>query len=202
MHLYSLTKYRSGSVPELFSIAWPMILSSAAGCLMIFGDRLVLAHYSQEAFNANVGTIPWYWTFLFTFLHIISIAEVFVGQFNGAREYHKIGPVVWQMVWASSALWVILIPIAIWGVSPMLAKNLETFGIPYLRISLLFLPVNCMAFGAMMSFFVGRGKTKIVPCITLITNVLNLLLDIWFVFGWGFIPEMGIKGAAWATGIS
>ena len=201
-HFHSLTKYRSGSIAELCSIAWPMILSSAAGCLMIFGDRLVLAHYSQEAFNANIGTMPWYWAFLLTFLSIISIAEVFVGQFNGAREYNKIGSVVWQMVWASFSLWLVMLPIIVWGVPLMLAKNLEALGIPYLRITFLFLPVNCAAFGAMMSSFGGRGKTKIVPCITLLTNVLNILLDIWFVFGWGFIPEMGIKGAAWATGVS
>ena len=201
-HFHSLTKYRSGSIAELCSIAWPMIVSSATGCLMIFGDRLVLAHYSQDAFNANIGAISWYWAFLYTFLNIISIAEVFVGQFNGAKEYHKIGSVVWQMVWASCSLWVLMIPIAIWGVPLMLAKNLEVLGNPYLQITFLFLPVNCAAFGAMQAFFVGLGKTKIVSCVTLLSNVLNILLDIWFVFGWGFVPEMGIKGAAWATGIS
>ncbi len=197
-----LTKHPAGSIRELWTIAWPMILSSASGCLMLFGDRLVLSFYSQDAFNANIGTMPWYWAILCSFLNIIMITQVFVGQFNGEKDFLRIGPVVWQMIWLSFGLWIFLVPFSIWGTPYLLAKNLEFLGAPYLRIMLLFLPINCAACGALASFFTGRGNTKIVFWITLFANILNILLDIWFVFGGWFIPQLGICGAAWATGLS
>ncbi|OHE73151.1 MAG: hypothetical protein A2007_06385 [Verrucomicrobia bacterium GWC2_42_7] len=198
----SLTKHPAGSVRELWTVAWPMILSSASGCLMLFGDRLVLSFYSQEAFNANVGAMPWYWAFIFAFQKIIGIAQVFVGQFNGEKNFRQIGSVVWQMIWLSLALWIFFIPFAPLGTPYLLAKNLEVLGVPYLQILFLFLPIQYASYGALASFFTGCGKTKVVFLVTLFANALNILLDIWFVFGGWFIPSMGIRGAAWATGLS
>jgi MATE family multidrug resistance protein len=57
-------------------------------------------------------------------------------------------------------------------------------------------------YGAIGSFFIGRGETKFIPLVLIFTNTMNLLLDLWFVFGgWG-LPALGIKGAALATGVS
>ncbi|MDR1665718.1 MAG: MATE family efflux transporter, partial [Puniceicoccales bacterium] len=198
----SLTPHSPGSFRELWFVSWPAILSAASGCLMAFGDRLVLSFYSQEAFNAHVGATSWYWAFNFTFTNLVSIAQVFVGQFNGEKNLGRIGPVVWQMIWASFGLWLLIVPFALWGVPHLLAPNLAQWGDPYLQILLLFLPINCAAYGALAAFFTGRGETKIVSHITILSNILNVLLDVWFVFGgWG-IPAGGIRGAAWATGLA
>jgi Na+-driven multidrug efflux pump len=65
----NLTKCPAGSIRELWAIAWPMILSSASAsaCLMVFGDRLVLSFYSQDAFDASVSSMSWYWALRFVF---------------------------------------------------------------------------------------------------------------------------------------
>lgn len=198
----SLTRYAKGSLGELLTIAWPLILASATNMLMMLGDRVVLSRFSQEAFNANVGATPWIWTFFIAFLNIVMIAEVFVGRFNGAREYEKIGSVVWQMVWFSLATFIPLIPIALNLVPHLLAENIRAQGAPYLTISLLFLPIGLIASGPFAAFFTGRGKTKTVSIVVLISNIVNIIADIILVFGWGPIPSMGIVGAAWGTGIA
>ena len=45
--------------------------------------------------------------FIYGGIGIASIAEVFVGQFNGAKEYLKVASLVWQMIWFSLATSVI-----------------------------------------------------------------------------------------------
>lgn len=197
-----LTKYASGSMGELMTIAWPLILSCAANSLMLLGDRFVLSHYSAAAFNASVGGLPWYWTLNVSISCIILICGVLVGRCNGAGDHKSIGGIVWQMIWLSLSLFLLTVPMAIWVVPRLLAPALRELGVPYLRILLIFLPVNFIAFGAMSSFFTGRGETKLVSLIVLISTAVNVGFDILLIFGYGIFPELGIAGAAWATVLS
>ncbi len=48
----------------------------------------------------------------------------------------------------------------------------------------------------------ATGDTKLPAIIMLIAAIVNVALDPLFIFGWGPVPAMGIKGAAWATVIS
>ncbi|MDR2200697.1 MAG: MATE family efflux transporter [Puniceicoccales bacterium] len=202
MNKVNLTKYSSGGIGELLSIAWPMILTSAVSSLMVMVDRMILSRYSVEAFNACFGAIQWCWALYFTPLEFTFIAEVFVGQYNGARRFREIGPLIWQMIWLCLALFALFIPIALWGPPLLLADNIAQLGIPYMRIILLFIPIAVIGYGALVAFFVGRGETKIVSVATIISGILNAILDCILIFGWGGIPEYGIVGAAVATVIS
>ena len=49
---------------------------------------------------------------------------------------------------------------------------------------------------------VASGSPKSASAMTVAGMLLNIILDPIFIFGWGFIPAMGIKGAALATVIS
>ena len=107
----TLTRYAPGSVGEIWTLSWPMILSAAASKLLLFGDRVVLSYYSADAFNVNVASTPWCWAFVFVFISYTGVAEVFVGRYNGSRQHWRIGPVVWQMVFFSFALYAVVLPI-------------------------------------------------------------------------------------------
>ena len=197
----SLTRHPQGSLQELWAISWPMMLSALAGHLMIITDRLLLSRYSQEAFVAATASQSWYWTFSLSLMALISITEVFVGGYNGSNQHSEIRKVVWQMLWASFLSWILLIPLT-FATPLLLANNIQSLGGPYLQILFLFMPFYLAGFGAIGSFFVGRGKTRIIPIVLVTTNLLNIFLDLWFIFGWWFVPSMGIAGAAYATGIS
>ncbi|MDR3316762.1 MAG: polysaccharide biosynthesis C-terminal domain-containing protein [Puniceicoccales bacterium] len=197
-----LTKHAHGSVRELWTIAWPLVLSAAANMFMLLGDRIVLSRYSTEAFNANVGALPWVWTAYFPLFSIVFIANVFVGRHNGAGDFKKIGPTVWQMLWFSLALLVPLLPLSYFLAPHLLAHDLRGLGVPYLRILLPSVPISLASFGALAAFFTGRGETRLVSAVSLFCNVLNFALDTLLVFGIGPFPEMGICGAAWGTVIA
>ncbi len=197
----SLTPYKSGSFLELWTVSWPLMLASFSGNLMVFLDRLIVSHYSSEAFVACTAAQPWYWTIECTLMSVIIITEVFIGRYNGAGDYKKIGPLIWQMLVCAFACEIILIPVIL-SVHYLLADNIEALAKPYLQILLVGCPFELAGFGVIGSFFVGRGETKCMPVISLISNMINILLDVWFVFGGCGIPSMGIYGAALATVIA
>ena len=52
-------------------------------------------------------------------------------------------------------------------------------------------------------FFIGQGKTRLVSILGLSSGILGSLLDYPFIFGVsGWLPPLGMQGAAWAIGCS
>ena len=52
------------------------------------------------------------------------------------------------------------------------------------------------------SLLIAAGDSKMASSAMILGMVLNILLDPLFIFGWGFVPGMGIRGAALATVLS
>jgi MATE family multidrug resistance protein len=158
-----------------------------------------VAKYSNAAFQSMAGTVTWWWTIYFAALNIALIADIFVGRFNGSRNYKKIGSAIWQMIWFALALFPVMAAFAAWVAPHLLAKNLRSLGLPYMRILLVSMPIPIAAMGALGSFFTGRGKTKVILYVSIVCNLVNIFLAIVLVFGFGPFPEFGIIGAGIAT---
>jgi MATE family multidrug resistance protein len=194
-----LTKYTPGSMRELWSISLPLMMTFLSGQLMLFGDRLILAHYSIEAMSAAAAVGTLCAVFQYGGLAITSIAEVFVGQYNGAGQPYKVAIPVWQMIWFSAFLFLIFIPLAFFGGSYFIPEALFQEGNIYYKWLMVFGPVQSFL-GAITAFYVGRGKVHLVTIAAIIANVVNIGLDYILVFGIPqYIPSLGIEGAAIAT---
>lgn len=194
-----LTQHPEGSKRELWAIAFPLILSSMSGFLMLFCDRIILARYSTTAMNASVAGGITYALFIYGAIGITSIAGVFVGQHNGAKHFHKLGEPVWQMIWFSVMTAAFFIPAALFLGPTFVPEEYYTDGLPYYKILMLFGALSPL-FAALSAFFVGQGKSRIILIATSIGNLTNLTLDIILVFGIPSVIEpMGTTGAALAT---
>lgn len=195
-----LTKHPEGSLKELWSIAFPLMISSLSVMSMLFVDRLLLAHYSTQALNAAVNATTLGWSFLVGWMTMASIAEVFVAQYNGAGQKEKLGEPVWQMIWLSLASILCFLPLSLWAGSLFYGNAPEkAYEREYLSWMMYFGP-SCPLYSALCAFFVGMGKPKIITILAVITNVINALLDMVLIFGIeGVIAPMGVKGAAIAT---
>lgn len=188
------------SIKEIVNITLPLILNAIVMNLMFVVDRTILTSYSLDSMNAAALGGSFSVIAVFCGIGVTQTAAVFVGQYNGMREYRKIGHPVWQMIYFSLALMLVFIPIGMFcehfGLFP---EVYQKEGVAYLRPLLTFgwFPALSSSF---VSFFVGRGKILPVVLVFLGGNFLNVILDLAFIFGVkGIIPEMGAAGAAYST---
>ncbi len=192
----------TGSFKELWKLSLPLMISFLSLFVMIFVDRLFLSIYSTETLNAatSAGTLSW--SFLLGWTTLASLAEVFVAQYNGSKQYKKIGEPVWQMIWLG------LISVVFFVLMGIFAGNFF-YGAPsptnhehnYFSVTMYFGPFSVFL-AALTAFLVGQGKTPLIKWLALLGNLINVILDPILIFGIkGFVPSMGINGACIATGV-
>ena len=196
----SLTRHPEGSIRELWSISMPLMISTLASLFMIFTDRIFLAHYSLAAMNASVTAGTLAWALMSGIGMITAMSEIFVAQYNGAKQYHRLGVPVWQMIWFSFFSLAFFIPVAIWGAPLFFQTNLYAdMEIEFFRWLMFFGPSYALM-TTFAGFFIGRGQTKTLVWLAIGANIINIALDRALIFGIpGWIPEMGVRGAAIAT---
>lgn len=195
----SSSVFKSFNTYSAFRISFPLMLSALSGNMMLFFGRLVLARYDIEAMNAAASTVLVCNIFQVAGLSLTTIAEIFVGQHNGARNFHQVPNAVWQMIWFSLGLIFLFVPLAFWGGEYLVVEKFQKLGLPYFQITMIFGFLVPLV-GALASFFVGTGNVAPLIISAIVANILNAFLNIVFVFGWGSaIPSMGAAGAALAT---
>jgi MATE family multidrug resistance protein len=176
------------------------MISTFASLLMIFTDRIFLAHYSLSDLNASVTSGTLAWAIMGGLGMITAMSEVFVAQYNGAKRYDKLGSPVWQMIWLAFFSLFLLIPLGIWGGPAIFVGNPNAEAeIVYFRWLMFFGPSYALL-TSFAGFFIGRGKTAVMIWLAVFANVVNIGLDWALIFGiTGVVPELGIQGAAIAT---
>ena len=195
----NLTRFPAGSSREILHIAFPLMLASLSANFMLFCDRLILAHYTLEAMNAVAIATMTISVFQFGLIAIASIAEVFVGQYNGAGMRRKMAEPVWQMIWFALGSAIIFIPLALFSGPLIIPEHYQALGLPFYQPLVAATPLVGLS-AAISAFFIGRGKTRIVMYSTVAANVINLGLDIILIFGIPhLISPMGTLGAAVAS---
>lgn len=198
---HQLTRFPLGSLRELVALAVPLAISLVSNGLMCFCDRLFLAQYSAEAMNASVNGIIWYYAITITLFAMAETSEVFVGRANGAGDMKECGKSVWQLLFiilAFSIPMIIISKLAAPFIFTGVNAGLET---DYFVNLMNFAPF-CESSVCLTGFFIAIGKPRVITMTVICANLVNIILDPIFIFGWGPIPEMGAKGAAIATGIA
>lgn len=197
-----LTAYPAGSMREVFSISFPLILMAASGNLMHFFDRVFLAQYDLNAMNTAIAAYIPVQTLHFSTIAIASIAEVFVGRYNGAQKFQQLSWPVWQMIYFSLFTTLIFWGCAFIGIESFVPAAYREEASNYLFWTLISGPLFPLA-AALACFFIGQGKVWIVTGATFLANFINIILVKIFIFGLpGIIPEMGLNGAALASGLA
>ncbi len=177
---------------------------------MMFVDRMFLLWYQAEAMAAALPAGMLYWTMVCFPFGVAQYVNTFVAQYHGAKRESEIGPVVWQGIYiglATVPLFLCAIPFAPYVFHAFHhGETIAAYEITYFRW-LTVCASSAVLNGALSSFFIGRGKTKIVMWANVVCTLINIVLDYVFVFGvvlFGILefPSLGIAGAAIATVVS
>jgi len=187
---------------EVLQVALPLVISTISWTVMTFVDRMFLNWVSGIAMSAAFSASIIWFAFFCLPMGICSYVNTFVSQYMGDEQPDRIGPSVWQGVWAAllvTPLALAIIPLAPWIFSWTLhSPEVTQLEIPYFQILCVGGPAMLIA-TALSAFYSGRGKTWVVMVVDAGVTSLNLLLDYLWIFGYAGFPEMGIEGAGWAT---
>ena len=194
-----------GGFREILQIAVPLILSTGAHGLQMFTDRAFLANFEPITMPAAMQAGMIAFTVVSLFQGTIGYVNTFVAQYDGSKQYDRIGHAVWQGIFLAifaGIVMLLLIPFSDAFFSFLgHAPDIQHYETTYFKI-ICFNGAPSLIAIAISSFFTGRGRTKLVMYITLFYTALNVGLDYCMIFGHLGFPAMGVSGAAWATVIS
>lgn len=193
-------------VGSLLRLAWPVMLSNLFQTLYNFVDRFWLARLGK----VEIAALALSWPLVFLVLSIgsgITIAgTALVAQYTGARRPEEANLAAGQVVSFTSVLAVLLAGAGFFFARPVLSlmggeSDLISAAAVYLRIIYAGIPLMFGTF-VVTALLNGIGDTVTPMILMAVSVVLNLVLDPFFIFGWGPFPEWGVAGAAVATVLS
>lgn len=191
------------SARSILRVSLPMILSMLSINLMFLIDRCILAGYSINAMNAACISGNFVAMLTLFFIGLTGSAGVFVGQYNGSKQYEMLSAPAWQMIYFSLSSAPLFFVLAYF--SPyinMLPDYFRKDGIEYQQALMYFAFFPSLRV-AISTFFIGQGKTRIIAVTSLIGMIANIGLDFALIYGVnGIIPSLGCRGAAIATNMS
>lgn len=190
----------------MFSLVVPIAFQQLMNALVSASDALMLGFISQDALSAvsQAGQVMFIYT-LFQFA-LISGAAIFAAQYYGKGDMNAVEKVLGivlkftvgvSFLFSVGALFTPELLMMAFTNEPLLidmgAEYLRVVGLSYLLMgmsqSYLCIMKNC-----------GRASTS--SLISSVSMLLNILMNWLLIFGIGFFPKMGIRGAALSTLIS
>lgn len=190
----------TGSLREFCLLFLPILLMTFSTCIFLLVEKILLAQLSAKDMEAAVNAAYTIMLFQNPCIMLAMMAQVYVGRWRGAQELNAIGPGVWQFFWFSILSSLITIPIGIiYGNIYFKGTAIEEVVMPYyyFLISINFLyPLGT----ALSCFYIGQGKTRLVVCATLISQIVKLFIAYVLILGINdVLPPLGIMGGAWST---
>lgn len=201
-------------VREVWTQAWPTVITMLSYTLMQFVDALMVAQVSPLALAAQGSGGIWSFTPLAFLFGTISLVNAFIAQSVGAGQRDAVARYAWAGIWVAILAWmVVMVP---WG-----------FALPFIFSSLPHEPElirmetiygQILSFGALLALlskamsnvFFGLQRPRVITVAAIAGNITNGLLNYVFIFGehgipgWGIpgvpgMPALGIAGAALGT---
>jgi putative MATE family efflux protein len=192
----------------VWMIAWPTMLTNVIGGLQGIVDHVLVGHLVGFRANAAIG-VSWQ-IMLVVIIFVSSIftgMSVLVARFAGAGDKDKVDRTVYQAFLTAVVMSLgIMAPIGYFAAPWLLdvvnaAPAVKTEALPFLRVMFLFstgMLIFYMLSGALRS--AGDARTPMILGIAL--TVLNLVLNVILISGWGPIPSFGTVGSAMGTVIA
>ena len=192
-------------LPLILSMSLPMVLSMLVNSLYNIVDSFFVAQINENAMTALSLVYP-----VQNFITAVAIGfaigiNSIIAFYLGTEEYSTANTVATQgMVFA--LIHSIIITISGISIIPFFLRMFTSseividFGVRYSVIVFSFTLIIILG-GTFEKIFQAVGNMKITMISMICGCITNIVLDPLLIFGIGFFPEMGIEGAALATGV-
>lgn len=201
----SLKEKKAGGIREVLAISFPLIMSTSGHGIRLFSDRVMLSHYSADAIAASMPAGLTCFMLISFFMGVVGYTNTFVAQYFGANRPEKIGPSIWQGFYLALAGGLIISGISLFTEDIFRfmghPEEIQVQQVVYFRIMCYFSAAPLLVVN-FLAFWGGRGKTWVCMWVEMSSAAANIILNYLLIFGHAGLPEMGIKGAAYATGLS
>jgi putative MATE family efflux protein len=198
------TELHAGEIRRaVLGLAWPSILENFMQAALGFITTLMVARLGSAAV-AGVGTASQVQVIVITAFFAVSMGTtVLIAHAFGAGRIATEGDATAkQSVSASIVLSLVLTPLTILLAAPVMRglgaePDVVSEGAKFLQItslSFVFMAIMFVLSGALR----GVGDTRTSMIVTAFMNVINIVLVYTLVFGFLFIPNLGVTGAALA----
>jgi MATE family multidrug resistance protein len=146
-----------------------------------------------------------HWLVLSAAFGTVTYVTSFVAQYEGLGRRDRVAAALWQGFYLSVAAGA-LITLSTFVAAPLFkfighAPEVQRLEADFFG-TLCLGSIPMLAAVALSCFYSGRGQTLMVMWVNVLGSSINIVLDYLLIFGWGPIPEYGIKGAAAATVIA
>jgi putative MATE family efflux protein len=187
---------------EILRLALPALGALAAEPLYILVDTAIVGHLgvSPLAALAVAGTLLTGAFTLFNFLTYGTTAQV--ARFHGSGDSETAALLGVQALWLASAIGVALLALAVVFARPAVeligaSGHVADLAVLYMRIAAIGLPFALIALAG-QGYLRGIGDLGTPLRIVIAANLVNVVLELLFVYGFGW----GIAGSAWGTVIA
>ena len=192
--------------PKLLTLAWPLVLGNLLQTFYNLADMFWVGRVSGDAVAAVSLMFPLSWMFVSTAMGITAATIALVSQHIGAGNQQRADRIVAQTAVLTTVVGTALAAIGLAFRRPLLTTigardAVYTEALAYIEIIFLSLPLTFLFF-AFRASLQGAGDTKTAMWLMVLSAGLNVVLDPFFILGWGPFPELGTQGAAVATFIA
>jgi putative MATE family efflux protein len=190
-------------VPKLAQLAWPLVLGNLLQTFYNLADMFWVGRVSPDAVAAVSLMFPLSWMFVSTAMGITAATVALVSQYVGADEDRRADRVVAQTILLTLA---VSATMAGFGLAfrhellTLIGAEGQVFveALAYIEVIFLALPLTFLFF-AFRASLQGAGDTRTAMWLVVLSAGLNVVVDPFFILGWGPFPAMGTRGAAWAS---
>jgi len=206
--------FRVYDAREILLLAMPTVLTMLSQTLMWTVDTAMLGRFNSVSLAAAGLGGMMTWAVYSLFNNLSRITGTFVSQSHGRQNNAEVTNYAWQGIYLAIVAGLILQVAGYYSylVLPWTRSSLEVQELSYIYIKWRSMSaVFTQVIFALMGFFQGRRDVKVPMYAGIIGNAVNIILDVWLIFGWSGIvvfghtffavPAMGIKGAAIGTSI-
>lgn len=191
---------------NLFYLSLPVIVINLLQTAYNLADTFWLGQYSGDALTAITFAFPLVFFLISLGMGLAVAGSVLVAQFEGSNQKKKRDFAASQTITFSAIASTILglfgylfigDIVGLLGAEGAVAASAAG----YLQVISLGL-FSMFGFLVFQSLMRGYGDTVTPMLLMFGTVALNVIIDPFFIFGWWILPELGVKGAAYATILS